>query len=61
MTVSRLIRKLLDLRKKQGSRKKILIVLDEAQEYIPGETREKDGTFELEHRSRGAATTGEEI
>jgi hypothetical protein len=44
MIVSRLIRKLLTLRKKQGSRKKILIVLDEAQEYIPGETRDRDGT-----------------
>ncbi|MDA4136060.1 MAG: ATP-binding protein [Thaumarchaeota archaeon] len=44
MIVSRLIRKLLALRKKQGSKKKILIVLDEAQEYIPGETRDRDGT-----------------
>ena len=44
MIVSRLIRRLLALRKKQGSRKKILIVLDEAQEYIPGEPRDRDGT-----------------
>jgi DNA helicase HerA-like ATPase len=44
MIVSRLIRRLLYLRKKQGSRKKILIVLDEAQEYIPGDPRDKDGT-----------------
>lgn len=45
MIVSRLIRRLLYLRKKQGSRKKILIVLDEAQEYIPGEPRDRDGTM----------------
>ncbi len=44
MIVSRLIRRLLSLRKKQGSRKRILIVLDEAQEYIPGEPRDRDGT-----------------
>jgi DNA helicase HerA-like ATPase len=44
MIVSRLIKRLLFLRKKQGSRKKILIVLDEAQEYIPGEPRDRDGT-----------------
>jgi uncharacterized protein len=42
--VSRLINRLLYLRKKQGSRKKILIVLDEAQEYIPGDPRDRDGT-----------------
>ena len=45
MIVSRLIRKLLELRKKQGSKKKILIVLDEAQEYIPGEPKDRDGTM----------------
>jgi DNA helicase HerA-like ATPase len=44
MIVSRLIKRLLTLRKKQGSRKKILIVLDEAQEYIPGDPRDRDGT-----------------
>ncbi|MDA4121733.1 MAG: ATP-binding protein [Thaumarchaeota archaeon] len=44
MIVSRLIKRLLALRKKQGSRKKILIVLDEAQEYIPGDPRDRDGT-----------------
>jgi len=44
MIVSRLIKRLLYLRKKQGSRKKILIVLDEAQEYIPGDPRDRDGT-----------------
>jgi len=42
--VSRLIRRLLTLRKKEGSKKKILIVLDEAQEYIPGEPKDRDGT-----------------
>lgn len=42
--VTRLIHRLLYLRKKQGSRKKILIVLDEAQEYIPGAPRDRDGT-----------------
>ena len=46
MVASRLINRLLYLRKKQGSRKKILIVLDEAQEYIPGEPRERDGTIQ---------------
>jgi DNA helicase HerA-like ATPase len=46
MVASRLIQRLLYLRKKQGSRKKILIVLDEAQEYIPGEPREKDNTIQ---------------
>jgi uncharacterized protein len=46
MVASRLIQRLLTLRKKQGSRKKILIVLDEAQEYIPGEPRERDGTIQ---------------
>ncbi|MGA2664506.1 MAG: DUF87 domain-containing protein [Nitrososphaerales archaeon] len=45
MVASRLIQRLLSLRKKQGSRRKILIVLDEAQEYIPGEPRERDGTI----------------
>ena len=44
MIVSRLIKRLLALRKKQGSRKKILIVLDEAQEYIPGDPRGGEGT-----------------
>jgi DNA helicase HerA-like ATPase len=44
MIVSRLIKRLLSLRKKQGSRKKILVVLDEAQEYIPYEPRDRDGT-----------------
>jgi DNA helicase HerA-like ATPase len=44
MIVSRLIKRLLALRKKQGSKKKILIVLDEAQEYIPGEPKDRDGT-----------------
>jgi uncharacterized protein len=46
MVASRLITRLLSLRKKQGSRKKILIVLDEAQEYIPGEPRERDATIQ---------------
>ena len=46
MVASRLINRLLYLRKKQGSRKKVLIVLDEAQEYIPGEPRERDGTIQ---------------
>jgi len=46
MVASRLITRLLSLRKKQGSRKKILIVLDEAQEYIPGEPRDRDGTVQ---------------
>lgn len=44
MIVSRLVRRLLSLRKKQGSKKKVLVVLDEAQEYIPGEPRDRDGT-----------------
>jgi hypothetical protein len=46
MVISRLIKRLLILRKKQGSRKKILIVLDEAQEYIPGEPKDRDGTVQ---------------
>ncbi len=45
LVANRLITRLLTLRKKQGSRKKILIVLDEAQEYIPGEPRERDMTI----------------
>jgi DNA helicase HerA-like ATPase len=46
MVASRLITRLLSLRKKQGSKRKVLIVLDEAQEYIPGEPRERDGTVQ---------------
>jgi hypothetical protein len=46
MVASRLINRLLYLRKKQGSHRKILIVLDEAQEYIPGEPRDKDNTVQ---------------
>lgn len=42
----RLINKLLSLRKKEGSRRKILIVLDEAQEYIPGEPKDRDWTVQ---------------
>jgi DNA helicase HerA-like ATPase len=42
---SRLIDRLLYLRKRHGSKRKILIVLDEAQEYIPGEPRERDNTI----------------
>jgi len=46
MVANRLITRLLALRKKEGSRRKILIVLDEAQEYIPGEPRDRDGTVQ---------------
>ncbi|MCS4539966.1 MAG: DUF87 domain-containing protein, partial [Thaumarchaeota archaeon] len=42
---SQVIDRLLYLRKRGGSRKKVLVVLDEAQEYIPAEPRERDGTL----------------
>lgn len=45
LTASQFIRRLLYLKKTAGkSREKILIVLDEAQEYIPDRTREDDHT-----------------
>lgn len=45
-TAHALITKLLYLRKKGGSRKRVLIVLDEAQEYIPAEPRDRDQTWQ---------------
>lgn len=45
MTAHALITRLLSLRKKVGSKRRVLIVLDEAQEYIPDMTRERDQTF----------------
>jgi DNA helicase HerA-like ATPase len=44
-TAHKFITRLLYLKKKEGSRKRILIVLDEAQEYIPDNLREKDQTL----------------
>jgi len=43
-TVQRLIGRLLFLKKKFGNRQRVLIVLDEAQEYIPDEHTPKDYT-----------------
>jgi hypothetical protein len=44
ITVDRLIKRLLFLRKKTGSRERILVVLDEAQEYIPDEHTDREYT-----------------
>ncbi|MEM4274809.1 MAG: ATP-binding protein [Candidatus Nitrosocaldaceae archaeon] len=41
-TISRFITSLLRLRKMRGSREKVLIVIDEAQEFIPDRNSEKD-------------------
>jgi hypothetical protein len=43
-TVQRLISRLLFLKKKLGNRQRVLIILDEAQEYIPDEHTPKDFT-----------------
>jgi len=43
-TVQRLISRLLFLKKKYGNKERVLIVLDEAQEYIPDEHSPKDWT-----------------
>ena len=45
-TAKRLIDRLLYLRKRGGSRKRILVVLDEAQEYLTDTPRDRDGTFD---------------
>ena len=42
----RLIDRLLYLRKRGGSRKRILVVLDEAQEYLTDTPRDRDGSFD---------------
>jgi hypothetical protein len=44
MLVERIIRRLLYLKKKMGGKRRILIVLDEAQEYIPDEHTEREFT-----------------
>jgi DNA helicase HerA-like ATPase len=44
MTAERLLRRLLFLKKKVGNRQRILVVLDEAQEYIPDEHTDKEYT-----------------
>jgi len=44
ITVDRLIKRLLFLRKKIGSKERILVVLDEAQEYIPDEHTDREYT-----------------
>ena len=41
---ARLIRRLLLLKKKVGNKQRVLILLDEAQEYIPDETTDRDFT-----------------
>lgn len=41
---ARLIRRLLLLKKKIGNKQRLLVLLDEAQEYIPDETTERDFT-----------------
>jgi hypothetical protein len=46
LTARRLIDRLLYLRKHGASRKRILFVFDEAQEYIPDNPRERDGTLD---------------
>jgi DNA helicase HerA-like ATPase len=46
LTARRLIERLLYLRKHGASRKRILFVFDEAQEYIPDNPRERDGTLD---------------
>jgi len=43
-TAERLIKRLLFLKKKVGNRKRVLVVLDEAQEYIPDEHTDKEYT-----------------
>ncbi len=43
-TAERLIRRLLFLKKKVGNRQRVLVVLDEAQEYIPDEHTDKEYT-----------------
>ncbi len=43
-TTERLIRRLLFLKKKHGTSKRVLIMLDEAQEYIPDDHTERDFT-----------------
>jgi hypothetical protein len=45
-TAKRLIERLLYLRKRGGSRKRILLVLDEAQEYLTDNPRDRDGTYD---------------
>jgi len=44
MTADRLIRRLLFLKKKVGNKSRVLVVLDEAQEYIPDDPTEKEFT-----------------
>ena len=44
ITVDRLIRRLLFLKKKVGNRQRVLVVLDEAQEYIPDEHTDREFT-----------------
>ena len=44
MTADRLIKRLLFLKKRIGNKQRVLIVLDEAQEYIPDEHTERDYT-----------------
>jgi hypothetical protein len=44
VTADRLIKRLLFLKKKVGNRQRVLVVLDEAQEYIPDEHTDKDYT-----------------
>jgi DNA helicase HerA-like ATPase len=43
-TVERLIKRLLFLKKKVGNKQRVLVVLDEAQEYIPDERTEREHT-----------------
>ncbi len=44
MTAEKLIKRLLFLKKKVGNRQRVLLVLDEAQEYIPDDHTDKDFT-----------------
>ncbi|MBI3859045.1 MAG: ATP-binding protein [Thaumarchaeota archaeon] len=44
MTADRLIRRLLYLKKKVGNKQRVLVVLDEAQEYIPDEHTDREYT-----------------